>query len=73
MATSTLFMSPCSIADTRDLGRRRGLAKSGGAVIGGAAIAGGSVFWGSGYWFGLCDDGTYDCAHNNKLYAFSVL
>ncbi|MBB2938633.1 polyvinyl alcohol dehydrogenase (cytochrome) [Amycolatopsis bartoniae] len=44
---------------------------SGGAVIGGAAITGGTVFWGSGYWFGLCDDGTYDCAQNNKLYAFS--
>jgi polyvinyl alcohol dehydrogenase (cytochrome) len=47
--------------------------KSGGAVLGGPAIAGGTVFWGSGYWFGLCDDGTYDCAQNNKLYAFSPL
>lgn len=46
---------------------------SGGAVIGGAAIVAGTVYWGSGYWFGLCADGTYDCAQNNKLYAFSPL
>ncbi|MGI5325137.1 PQQ-binding-like beta-propeller repeat protein [Actinomadura nitritigenes] len=44
---------------------------SGGAVIGGAAVVAGTVYWGSGYWFGLCSDGTYDCAQNNKLYAFS--
>ncbi|MCK2217106.1 PQQ-binding-like beta-propeller repeat protein [Actinomadura sp. ATCC 31491] len=45
--------------------------RSGGAVIGGAAIVAGTVYWGSGYWFGLCSDGTYACAQNNKLYAFS--
>lgn len=44
---------------------------SGGAVIGGAAIVAGTIYWGSGYWFGLCSDGTYACAQNNKLYAFS--
>jgi polyvinyl alcohol dehydrogenase (cytochrome) len=44
---------------------------SGGAVVGGAAIVASTVYWGSGYWFGLCSDGTYACAQNNKLYAFS--
>ncbi|MFD0690432.1 outer membrane protein assembly factor BamB family protein [Actinomadura fibrosa] len=45
--------------------------RSGGAVVGGAAVVAGTVYWGSGYWFGLCADGTYACAQNDKLYAFS--
>jgi len=64
-AADTMFA--LNAADGRILWRY----DSGGAVVGGAAIVAGTVYWGSGYWFGLCAGGTYDCAQNDKLYAFS--
>ncbi|MFF4715132.1 hypothetical protein ACFY2V_27590 [Streptomyces eurythermus] len=59
-------MSALDAADGSVLWRFHG----GGAVVGGVAIAGGTP--GPGHWFGLYDDGTYSCAHNNKLYTFSA-